>query len=66
MVELIFPRTKGEALVGRKGLVVTALVYVLAVFLVSKGDPYATPPPATLFLAVYALAFVIAAYPPPQ
>jgi len=66
MVELIFPKTKGEALVGRKGLVVTAFVYVLAVFLVSKGDSYATPPPATLFLAVYALAFIVAAYLVPK
>jgi len=66
LVELIFPETKGRPLVGRKGLAITAPVYVLAIFLVSKGDPYVTPTAATLFLAVYASAFVIAAYLVPK
>ena len=66
LVELVFPESKGRALLGRKGMVVTALVYVLAVFLVSFGDHYVIPPLSDAFLAVYASAFVMAAYLVPR
>jgi hypothetical protein len=66
LVELIFPETKGKPLVGRAGLGVSMFVYALAVFLVSHGDPYPTPPAVLLFLAVYAVAFVVAAYLSPK
>jgi hypothetical protein len=66
LVELAFPESRGRALVSGKGLAVTTLVYVLAVFLVSHGDPYVIPPLLDVFLAVYASAFVVAAYLVPK
>ncbi len=66
IVELLFPEVRGRSLVGKRGLTVTALVYPLAIFLVSFGDPFVPTLAEMLFLSVYASAFIIAAYLVPQ
>jgi hypothetical protein len=62
MVELIFPETRTRRLLGKRGMVVAGIAYILAVFLVSHGDPFVIPPVVVLFLAAYASAFIVAAY----
>jgi len=43
LVELLFPQAKGRRLLGNKGLVIAAVVFVLAIYLVSLGDPFVPP-----------------------
>ncbi|MGA2664739.1 MAG: hypothetical protein ABSF83_07330 [Nitrososphaerales archaeon] len=62
LVELLFPAVKGRRLLGARGLGITAALFGLAVSLVSLGDPFVTPFPVTVFLAVYAAAFIVASY----
>jgi hypothetical protein len=67
-VELIFPETKGRRLVGNVGLAVDVVIYGLTVLILSLylGDPYRPSLYVTLFLAVYASAFIAAAYLVPK
>jgi hypothetical protein len=67
-VELLFPETKGRRLVGNVGLAVDMVIYGLTVLLLSLylGDPYRPSVYVTLFLAVYASAFIAAAYLVPR
>jgi hypothetical protein len=62
LVELLFPQAKGRRLLGNKGLVIAAVVFVLAIYLVSLGDPFVPPLQTTVFLASYASSFIAAAY----
>ncbi len=64
LVELIFPETKGHQLLGSMGVAVTMIIYGLTVSLLSFyfGDPFVPSLYVAVFLAVYASAFIIAAY----
>ena len=61
IVELLFPETKGRALVGTKWVVVAFAAYALTVIAVSPIDPYVITGPVLLFLLLYAGVFVVAA-----
>lgn len=62
LVELLFPETKGKRLVGNIGLAIAILVYAVAVALISTSDPFMPSLSVILFLSLYALAFIVAAY----
>jgi hypothetical protein len=64
LVELLFPDTKGRKLLGNFGITITMAVYGLTVSVLTLylGDPYMLSLGITIFLAVYASAFIIAAY----
>ncbi|MDA4116922.1 MAG: hypothetical protein OK455_01075 [Thaumarchaeota archaeon] len=62
LVESLFPETRGKRLLRNRWVVVTILVYGLAVYLVSFGDPFKPPLAVTAFLAAYASMFITAAY----
>lgn len=66
LLELLLPQTKGRRLVGNRGLGVTIAVYALAVAAASLLDPYDIPLPVDAFLALYAAAFIVAAYLVPR
>ena len=62
LLELLFPETGGRRLLGNVGLGVNIVVYAIAVLLTSLLDPYVIPLRVDAFLAVYAGAFIAAAY----
>jgi hypothetical protein len=68
LIELIFPETKGQRLLGNPGLTVTMILYALDVTLLSLwfGDPYIPSLFAVAFLSTYAASFIIAAYRAPR
>jgi len=66
IVELLFPETRGRPLVGNIGTTFAIAAYLLVAFLLSWSDPYVPSPWVDAFLAVYALAFIAAAYLVPK
>ena len=68
LLELLFPETKGRRLLRNKGIGITIAVYGLTVFLLTTflGDPYVITLGVRIFLAVYAAAFIAAAYRIPR
>jgi hypothetical protein len=68
LIELIFPETKGQRLLGNPGLTVTMILYALDVTLLSLwfGDPYVPSLFAVAFLSVYGASFIMAAYRAPR
>jgi hypothetical protein len=68
LIELIYPETKGQRLLGNLGLSLTMVVYGLDVLLLSLwlGDPYMPSLYVVAFLSAYAAAFIIAAYRLPR
>jgi hypothetical protein len=68
LIELIFPETKGQRLLGRLGLPVTLVLYALDVLLLSLwfGDPYRPSLFPIIFLSGYAASFILAAYRVPR
>jgi hypothetical protein len=66
LVELLIPEVKGRRLVGDRGFGVTMVLYALTIIFLSLADPYVIPLPVDAFLAVYAGAFIVAAYLVPK
>jgi hypothetical protein len=68
LVELLFPEAKGRRLLGNGGIVATMVVYGLTVSLLTLrfGDPYVPSLSVIIFLAIYALALIVAAYLVPR
>jgi len=68
LVELLFPETKGNRLLGKVGLAIIMVVYGLTVFMLTAylGDPYVITPWVAIFLAAYSAAFIAAAYLVPR
>jgi hypothetical protein len=64
LVELLFSETKGQRLLGNRGMAVTGGLYGLTVFLLTffLGDPYVPSLAVDIFLVAYASAFMIAGY----
>jgi len=66
LLELLLPETRGRRLLGNIGLGVNVVVYAVAVSLTSLLDHYVIPLPVDAFLALYAGAFIAAAYLVPK
>jgi hypothetical protein len=64
LLELLAPETKNKRLTGKIGLSVVMFAYGLTLLTLSLwlGNPYVPPIFTTIFLAFYALAFIMAAY----
>ena len=66
IIELAFPETRGRRLVGRAGVAAAMVAFGLVVYLLSRTEPFTAPLLTNVFLAVYASAFILAAYLAPK
>jgi hypothetical protein len=66
LIELLFPETKGQRLLGKAGLVLTAVIYSLTVFLISLSEPFTPALSVTLLLSALAVVFIVAAHLVPR